>query len=114
MLSAREKTLRLQGRRDEQAVDLDALAKLADALGDDHRRADVGLRSARHAMRMADWGAVMEATHKSLVFATRAGNDRLRLSPQRLKVGARKCFRATSKAAGGWPGKAWPKCEALG
>lgn len=56
----------------------------------------------------------MEATHKGLVFSTRAGNDRLRLSLQRLKVRARKCFRATSKAAGGWPGKAWRKREALG
>jgi predicted ATPase len=39
LLDAREQTLDLQGRRDEQATDLDALDRLAELLDDDRRRA---------------------------------------------------------------------------
>ena len=51
----RELTLFLQGRRDEQSVDLTAMAQLADMLDDDTRRAQVAVRRANRLQRMADW-----------------------------------------------------------
>ena len=84
LLSAREKTLSLQARRDEQVADLDALDQLADALADDRRRAEVAWRRSVRAMRMADWAGMESAARHGLACATRAGDDSLRLLSLRL------------------------------
>jgi class 3 adenylate cyclase/tetratricopeptide (TPR) repeat protein len=80
LLSARELTLGLQARRDEQAADLVAMAQLAEWLSDDRRRADVARRRGTRAMRMADWPAQERAAREGLEYATRAGDDNLRLT----------------------------------
>src|SRR5205085_8526222 len=84
LLRAREQTLGLQARRDEQAADLGALGHLADLLDDDSRRANVAWRRSLRAMRMADWAAQESAARDSLACATRAGDDELRLHAVRL------------------------------
>ncbi|MCA0240757.1 MAG: AAA family ATPase [Proteobacteria bacterium] len=89
LLSVREQTLALQGRRDEQAADLDAMAALAEATHDDRRRADVARRRSLRAMRTADWPRQELAARDSLDAATRAGDDELRLQALRLLASAR-------------------------
>ena len=84
LLSVREKTYSLQARRDEQAADLDALARLADAFDDDRRRAHVARRRGIRAMRMADWAAQESAARHGMACAMRAGDDGLRLHALRL------------------------------
>jgi len=84
LLHAREQTLFLQGRRDEQAADLDAMDRLADLLDDDRRRANVARRRSMRAMRMADWAAMESAARYGLTCATRAGDDELRLHALRM------------------------------
>jgi len=84
LLSAREKTLFLQARRDEQVADLDALEQLADALADDRRRAEVAWRRGLRALRMADWAGMESAARHGMACATRAGDDGLRLHALRL------------------------------
>jgi len=89
LLSVREKTFLLQARRDEQAIDLDALAQLAEAFDDDRRRAQVALRLSFRAVRMADWAALESAARHGLACATRAGDAELRLQALRLLASAR-------------------------
>ncbi len=84
LLSAREATLSLQARRDEQAADLDALAGLADVLDDDLRRADAAWRRGLCAMRTADWAAMESAARQGMDCARRAGADSVRLRALRL------------------------------
>jgi len=79
LLSARELTLHLQGMRDEQAVDLNALAVLADELNDNVLRADVAFRRSRLALRLADWVAMEDSANNGAVYATLAGDDSRRL-----------------------------------
>jgi class 3 adenylate cyclase/tetratricopeptide (TPR) repeat protein len=79
LLKAREETLFLQARRDEQVADLDALDRLADLLDDDRRRAYAAWRRGSRAMRMADRAAMESAARHCLACATRAGDDDLRL-----------------------------------
>jgi len=79
LLSVREATFFLQANRDDQAADLDALDRLADALGDDRRRADVARRRSNRAARMSDWAAQERAARHCLACATRAGDNNLRL-----------------------------------
>ncbi len=88
LLWAREQTFFLQARRDEQAVDLDALDGLADRLDDDRRRAEVARRRSLRAMRMGDWAAMEGAARHSLASAKRAGDDGLRLHALRLLADA--------------------------
>jgi len=84
LLKARERTLDLVARRDEQASDLAALAQLADALDDDRRRAEVARRCGLRAMKMADWATMQSAASQGTVCAARAGDDELRLQTLRL------------------------------
>jgi class 3 adenylate cyclase len=79
LLDARERTFRLQARRDEQAADVDAMERLADALDDDHRRADAARRRAFNAQGASDWVAAENATRRSMACAARAGDDARRL-----------------------------------
>jgi hypothetical protein len=89
LLSVREKTFDLQARRDEQAVDLVALAQLADLLADDHRRADAARGRAQRALRVADWAEQEIAARQGIAYATSAGDDGLRLHALRLLAIAR-------------------------
>ena len=73
----------LQGRRIEQRADIDALSKLADALDDDGRRAQVALRHCEIAFRTADWSACESAARPTMTLAARAGKDTLRLKAVR-------------------------------
>ncbi len=88
LLKAREETLNLQGRRNEQAADLDALDRLAELLDDDRRRAYAAWRRGMLAMRMADWAAMESAARHGLACATRAGDDELRLHALRMLAAA--------------------------
>jgi class 3 adenylate cyclase/tetratricopeptide (TPR) repeat protein len=88
LLKAREETLNLQGRRDEQAADLDALDRLAELLNDDRRRAYAAWHRSSLAMRMADRAAMESAARHSLDCATRAGDDELRLNALRMLASA--------------------------
>jgi class 3 adenylate cyclase/tetratricopeptide (TPR) repeat protein len=89
LLSAREYTLDLQGDRDGQAVDLDMLEQLAEALDDDRRRAEVAWRRGIRAQRMADWSTQESAARQGMACATRAGDDSLRLHALRLLASAK-------------------------
>ena len=84
LLDAREQTLNMHGRRDEQAADLDAMGRLAELLDDDRRRAYAACRRSVRAVRMADWAAVESAARHGLACATRAGEDELRLHALRM------------------------------
>jgi tetratricopeptide (TPR) repeat protein len=79
LLSAREVTLHLQGRRNDQAADLEALAQLADKLDDNRLRADAAYRKCRRAMRLADWAAMESSAHYGMACATLAEDTRRRL-----------------------------------
>ncbi|GCL62988.1 ATP-binding protein [Pseudaquabacterium pictum] len=88
LLSAREMTLHLQGRRAEQSADLDALAELAEALDDDRRRAESAQRQAIRWLRMGNWAETERAARRSLACAKRAADDSLRLHALRLLAAA--------------------------
>jgi len=88
LLTAREETLNLQGRRDEQVADLDAMDRLAELLDDDRRRAYAAWRRSSCAMRMADRAAMERAARHGLACATRAGDDDLRLNALRILASA--------------------------
>lgn len=79
LLDVRERTLNLQGKRDAQRVDIDALQQLADGLDDDHRRAEVALRHSQIAMNTADYRAQEGAARQAMALAERAGDETLRL-----------------------------------
>ncbi len=86
LLTVRERTLDLQGRRAEQRADIDALEQLAEALGDDHRRAEVALRRSDLALRTADFQTEEHAARQVIALATRCGDDELRLRGQHRQV----------------------------
>ena len=88
LLTTREETLNLSGRRDEQADDVDAMDRLAELLDDDRRRAYAAWRRSFLSMRMADWPATERAARHGLACATRAGDDDLRLNALRLLASA--------------------------
>ena len=78
----REDTHEVQGRRAEQAEDIDALASIADALDDDDLRARVALTCSYHATRAADWPAGEALAQAAADLAGRAGDVALRLTAQ--------------------------------
>ena len=88
LLDARERTLELQGRRPEQRIDLDALQAVADALDDDHRRAELATRRSMLALRGGDYASQASAAQDALMLATRAHDDERRLNAQRLLADA--------------------------
>jgi DNA-binding SARP family transcriptional activator/Tfp pilus assembly protein PilF len=71
---AREKVYDLQGAREEQTQELAALARLAEALDDDRRRAEVALRQARQAEFTSDFSAAIMAAGLAVNLARTAGN----------------------------------------
>jgi class 3 adenylate cyclase/tetratricopeptide (TPR) repeat protein len=88
LLKVREETLSLQGKRPEQRANLDAMDRLADALGDDQRRAYAAFRRGFLAMRTADWATMEAANRRGALLAEKAGDDELRLNCLRLVAGA--------------------------
>ncbi len=79
LLDVRERTLDLQGRRIEQQADIDALQALADALDDDHWRAEVAWRRSTIAMRTGDYSAMERAARDACAMAERAADSILEL-----------------------------------
>jgi len=88
LLAAREQTLDLQARRDEQGADIDALERLAEAFDDDQRRAYAACRRSYRAMHMNDWAASAEAARRGMACAERAADHELRLHALRVLAAA--------------------------
>jgi len=92
LLDVRERTLDLQGKRDAQIADLDALDAVADAMGDDRRRSRLAVRRSRLAMRLADYPLQERAARQAMLLAERAGEEELRLQGLRLLALAQMCL----------------------
>jgi predicted ATPase/class 3 adenylate cyclase len=73
LLLAREAVNDLRAERDEQLVDLEAMAALAGELADDRRQAEVSLRRANYAEAISDYPAVLAAADEAVARATQAG-----------------------------------------
>ena len=89
LLRAREQTLDLQARRDEQAADIDELERLAGVLDSDAKRATAAWRRSYRALRIGDWAACEGAARAGMACAERAGDRGLRLHAMRLLASAR-------------------------
>jgi predicted ATPase len=79
LLTAREKTLHTLARREQQAVDLEALSQLADAMDDDRLRSEAALRRNGLSMRTSDWDDAQRSARHAMACASRAGDEDLRL-----------------------------------
>ncbi len=82
LLDVRERSLDLQGRRNEQQADLDALQQLAEALDDDGRRCEVALRRSSFAMRIGDYQTMESAARQTMILAKFASDALLELRGQ--------------------------------
>ena len=89
LLSLRERALDLQGRRDAQRADLDALQALAQAAGDERLRGDLAWRRADLAYRTADHAALEALSRRALESAERLGDASLALRSLQLLAIAR-------------------------
>jgi len=89
LLRVREQALDLQARRDEQANDIDELARVADLLGSDEKRATAAWRRSYRALRMGDWAACEEAARVGMALAGQTSDRALRLHATRLLASAR-------------------------
>ena len=88
LLDVRERTLDLQGRRAEQAADIDALQALAQAWADDRRLGEVALRRSSLALRTTDFRRMAASARDTVALATRAGDAALALRGQQRLAGA--------------------------
>jgi class 3 adenylate cyclase/tetratricopeptide (TPR) repeat protein len=86
LLDVRERLFDLQGQREAQRADIEALQQLADALDDDRRRGEVAWRRCDIAMRTADYRAQESAARQAMAFALRSGDEMLRLRAQQRLV----------------------------
>lgn len=73
LLLAREKVYDLLGERSAQSEDLAGLAKIAERLDDDRRRAEVLLGQARYAESTGDFVAAITAAQEAIRLAQQAG-----------------------------------------
>lgn len=89
LLVAREATLEVQGERSPQRQDVEALRALADAMGDEQRRAHAAWRRGILFWRTDDFPAMEAAAREAMASATAAGDDELRLTAQRMLAVAR-------------------------
>ena len=78
LLRARERTLEVQGERERQGADLDAMDCVAETLGDDARQAYVALRRANHALRMAQHADCERSARRAVALADAALASRAR------------------------------------
>jgi predicted ATPase/DNA-binding SARP family transcriptional activator len=76
---AREKVYDLQGAREEQTEELAALARLAEALDDDRRRAEVALRQARQVGMTSDLPSATTAAGLAVDLARKTGDATIEL-----------------------------------
>ena len=83
LLKARIRMLEVIGQRAQHRADLDALLSLADASGDDARRAEAHLGAAVWAMNVADFAAMKSSARLAMGCAARAGDQNLRLHAMR-------------------------------
>ncbi len=88
LLDCRERTLELQGRRPEQRADLEALQRLADALQDPQRQAEVASRRSLLAGRSGDFAGQEGAARQAMQLAALVDDQALRLNAQRLLADA--------------------------
>ena len=75
LLVVSEAARNIQGRRDEQRRDLNALSDMAEMIDDDRRRAFVALRLSNLALRTGDFRAQADAARVALRCADQAGDD---------------------------------------
>ena len=73
ILMEREKILDRQGARQDQVMDLQMLAQLAETIGEDAYRAEVALRKANFAFATGDYPAAIAATRQAIALARKAG-----------------------------------------
>ena len=71
---AREEVYAWMGERKSQRLDLDALCRLAEDLGDDARRAEVSLREARYSENIGDYPAALAVLGEALQAAELVGD----------------------------------------
>ena len=83
LLVARESTLHVQARRDEQAADLEVMERLAEALADDAKRAHTALRRSGRAMEMGDLATQESTARCAIRWAERGRNPKQRLNALR-------------------------------
>ena len=72
LLLAREQTLEVQGERERQRLNLDAMDRVAETLDDDSWRARAAYRRAYRAMRMASWGECEQSAQRAVALADTA------------------------------------------
>ncbi len=83
LLAAREAALNMQGEREAQRADIDALERLADERNDDRSKAQAALKRSFLGMRTADHAVMLEYGRRAASWAGRAGDVELRLRAQR-------------------------------
>jgi adenylate cyclase len=83
LLLAIEKVHDLQGAREAQALDLEALEQLADALADDARRTEVAARRASYAYRVGDSAGSIAAAERAVALAPASGASTLAVGAYR-------------------------------
>lgn len=99
--------------RDQHLVDLDALAVLADAWGDDARRADAWASRCHFCMLTADYAAMKTAARQGMACASRAGAEALRLGAMRM-LGMALLYQRDADAALRLVSQCLPQARALG
>lgn len=76
-LMGREKVFSLRSEREAQRGDIEALLELAEAFGDDERRARAYQRQVAYALRIKDFALMLQACEAGIAAANRAGNHTL-------------------------------------
>ena len=84
LLDAREVTRDIQGDRVGQRADIESLAEIAETLDDDRRRAHAAWRRSALAQRVADYTAMEADAQRAVEWASRAGDDEIRLLAKRM------------------------------
>jgi predicted ATPase/class 3 adenylate cyclase len=88
LVELRERALDLAGRRVEQLADIERLEHMAEAIGDDARRAEAAWRRSDFAIRTGDFRAGEAAARCAMAHAERADATALRLRAQHRLVNA--------------------------
>jgi adenylate cyclase len=76
LLRARERVYDVQGKRELQEQDLEALGKVSEALDDDQKRAEVELRRAQYAQVRGDYPATVAGAQATIALAQVAQDKR--------------------------------------
>ncbi len=84
LLDARVRAVAAQGLRSQQRIDIDALQRVAEALGDEHGLAVAAWHRGHLAQETADFRTQVEVTRQAIALAERAGDIALALQSQQL------------------------------